>query len=67
MINFEKKTVVVLGAARQGLALARYAARHGAHVIITDQKAEEQLGTAMESVKSVTAKMRMVLSFLMSL
>ena len=54
MINFEKKTVVVLGAARQGLALARYAARHGAHVIITDQKAEEQLKSAMESVKDIS-------------
>ena len=44
MMNFENKTVVVLGAARQGLALAKYTARHGAHVIITDRKPAEQLG-----------------------
>ena len=53
MMNLENKTVVVLGAARQGLALAKYTARHGAHVIITDQKAAEQLGSAMESVKEI--------------
>lgn len=43
MIEFENKTVVVLGAARQGLALAKYAARHGARVIITDKKTWDQL------------------------
>ncbi len=53
MMNLENKTVVVLGAARQGLALAKYTARHGAHVIITDQKAADQLGAAMESVKEI--------------
>ena len=55
-MNLENKTVVVLGAARQGLALAKYAARHGAHVIITDQKSADQLGAAMESVKDIAAE-----------
>ncbi|MBQ6481828.1 MAG: UDP-N-acetylmuramoyl-L-alanine--D-glutamate ligase, partial [Anaerolineaceae bacterium] len=50
MIDFDKKTVVVLGAARQGLALAKYAAHHGAHIIITDQRSYEQLADARESV-----------------
>ncbi len=54
MLQFENKTVVVLGAARQGLALAKYAARHGAHVIITDQKQADQLGPAMASVESIS-------------
>ena len=54
MINFENKTVIVLGAARQGLALAKYTARHGANVIITDQKAADQLDVAMESVKDIS-------------
>lgn len=54
MMNFENKTVVVLGAARQGLALAKYTARHGAHVIITDRKPAEQLEPAMESVKDIS-------------
>ena len=50
MIDFDKKTVVVLGAARQGLALAKYAAHHGAHIIITDQRSYEQLADARASV-----------------
>ena len=53
MIDFENKTAVILGAARQGLALAKYAARHGAKVIITDKKSPEQLAEAMESVKAI--------------
>ena len=53
MIDFENKTVVVLGAARQGLALARYAARHGAHVIITDAKEFDQLAAARETVQDI--------------
>ena len=51
MIDFENKTVVVLGAARQGLGLAKYAARHGANVIVTDGKAFEQLSAAREELK----------------
>ena len=53
MIDFDKKTVVVLGAARQGLALAKYAAHHGAHIIITDQRSYEQLADAMKSVSDL--------------
>jgi len=51
MIGFENRTVVVLGAARQGLGLAKYAARHGANVIVTDGKAFEQLSAAREELK----------------
>ena len=46
MIDFNNKTAVILGAARQGLALAEYAAKHGAHVIITDKRSYEQLESA---------------------
>lgn len=35
--------VVILGAARQGLALARWLARHGAHVTLSDVRSAEQL------------------------
>ncbi len=56
MIDFDNKTVVVLGAARQGLALAKYAARHGAGVIITDKKSWDQLENARESVKDIGAE-----------
>ena len=53
MIDFENKTVVVLGAARQGLALAKYTARHGAKVIITDGKPFDQLTSAREAVRDI--------------
>ena len=53
MIDFKDKTVVVLGAARQGLALAKYAAHHGAKIIITDQRSFEQLAAARESVSEL--------------
>ncbi|MBQ6505558.1 MAG: UDP-N-acetylmuramoyl-L-alanine--D-glutamate ligase [Flexilinea sp.] len=54
MIDFKDKTVVVLGAARQGLALAKYAAAHGAHVIITDKRTYDQLEAARDSVADIT-------------
>ena len=53
MIDFENKTIVVLGAARQGLGLARYAARHGAHVVITDAKSFDQLKKAREAMADI--------------
>ncbi len=53
MIEFKNKTAVVLGAARQGQALARYASRHGAHVIVTDAKSFEQLAPAREALKDI--------------
>ena len=42
-VNWKNKRVVIIGAARQGLALARYLARHGARVILNDRRAPEQL------------------------
>jgi UDP-N-acetylmuramoylalanine--D-glutamate ligase len=42
-INWRNKRVVILGAARQGLALARYLARHGAQVVLNDRRAPDQL------------------------
>ena len=48
--NWKGKRVVIIGAARQGLALARYLARHDAHVVLNDKRAPEQLGAEMESL-----------------
>ncbi len=56
MIDFANKTVVVLGAARQGLALAKYAAHHGAAVIITDKKPYDQLENARESMGDISVE-----------
>ncbi len=42
-VNWRNKRVVILGAARQGLALARYLARHGAQVVLNDRRSSDQL------------------------
>lgn len=41
--NWQGQHVVIMGAARQGLALARYLSRQGARVVITDSRTEQQL------------------------
>jgi UDP-N-acetylmuramoylalanine--D-glutamate ligase len=46
MMDWTGKRVIVIGAARQGLALARYLGSHGARVVINDQKPSEQLQDA---------------------
>jgi UDP-N-acetylmuramoylalanine--D-glutamate ligase len=50
--NWKGKRVVIIGAARQGLALARYLAHHGAEVALNDRRQPEQLATEMESLAS---------------
>jgi UDP-N-acetylmuramoylalanine--D-glutamate ligase len=49
MANWRGKRVVILGAARQGLALARYLAGHGAKVTLNDQRNAEQLEDSRQS------------------
>lgn len=41
--NWHGKRVVIIGAARQGLALARYLARHGAQVTLNDRREAGQM------------------------
>jgi len=48
MSNWRGKHLVILGAARQGLALARYLTTHGTQVTITDQKDEADLQNVKE-------------------
>ena len=50
--NWKGKRVVIIGAARQGLALARYLAGHGAEVVLNDRRQPEQLAAEMESLAS---------------
>ncbi|HRQ92827.1 MAG TPA: UDP-N-acetylmuramoyl-L-alanine--D-glutamate ligase [Anaerolineales bacterium] len=42
--------VVVIGAARQGLATAKYLARHGAHPVVTDMRSAEQQAEAQAAL-----------------
>lgn len=50
--EWQGKRVVIIGAARQGIALARYLARHGATVVLNDRRTTEQLNAEMESLAS---------------
>ena len=43
MHQWEGKQVVMIGAARQGIALSRYLASKGAKVILNDRRSDEQL------------------------
>src|SRR6186997_2265468 len=48
--DWSGKRVLILGAARQGLALARWLSIHGAHVTLSDPRDENELCLARESL-----------------
>jgi UDP-N-acetylmuramoylalanine--D-glutamate ligase len=48
--NWNGKRVLILGAARQGLALARWLSLHGARVTLSDMRDEAELRLARESL-----------------
>jgi UDP-N-acetylmuramoylalanine--D-glutamate ligase len=48
--NWKDRRVLILGAARQGLALARWLSLHGAKVTLSDMRSAEQLHLARESM-----------------
>lgn len=53
MKDWSAQKVVIVGAARQGLALARYLLEHGASVVITDQRPIQALESARQSLADV--------------
>jgi UDP-N-acetylmuramoylalanine--D-glutamate ligase len=48
--NWTGTRVLILGAARQGLALARWLSLHGAYVTLSDMRSEDELRVARESL-----------------
>src|SRR5215207_9767848 len=50
MNDWNDKRVLILGAARQGLALARWLSLHGAHVTLSDMRSEADLRVARQSL-----------------
>jgi UDP-N-acetylmuramoylalanine--D-glutamate ligase len=50
MSEWKNKRVVMVGAARQGLALSRYLAMHGTSVVLNDRRPEEALADAREEL-----------------
>jgi len=55
MKKWNGQKIAILGAARQGLALARFLAVQGAQIIISDQRPESQLQAAQDSLADLTA------------
>jgi UDP-N-acetylmuramoylalanine--D-glutamate ligase len=54
--NWEGKAVLILGAARQGLALAAYLASHGAMVTLNDNRTKEKMSAEMEALQAFNIK-----------
>ncbi len=56
MSDWSGKRVVILGAARQGIALARYLAQHGARVILNDRRSETELQAAQAALADLESQ-----------
>ena len=52
--DWDGKRVTILGAARQGLAAARWLARHGAIVCVNDRRTAEQMAGARQALADTT-------------
>ncbi len=50
MKRWEGKRILMIGAARQGIALTRYLAKQGATVILNDRRPEEELADARQAL-----------------
>jgi UDP-N-acetylmuramoylalanine--D-glutamate ligase len=53
MTDWTGKRILILGAARQGIALARWMARHGARVTLSDKRLETDLEPARRSLENL--------------
>ena len=56
MKNWIGARVLIIGAARQGLALARYLSAHGAAVTLNDQNPAEKLGEAQAALQGLAVQ-----------
>jgi len=57
MMDWQGKRVIVIGAARQGIAMARYLASREAQVVVNDQKPAEQLESAIDQLSDLDPQM----------
>ncbi len=56
MSKYKAKQVLVIGAARQGLATSRYLDKHGAKVILTDARSDAELTEIKESFSGTNVR-----------
>ena len=59
-MDWKDKRVVVIGAARQGIALGRFLAGRGAQVVMNDQKPAEQMESAREALDDLSSQIEWV-------
>jgi len=53
MKDWQGKKILVIGAARQGLAASRYLASHGAKVMLNDCRSEDELGLLKNDLQKI--------------
>jgi len=53
MKNYTRKKIVIMGAARQGQALARFFTKRGAQVVLTDTREKEQLSEELAVLENL--------------
>ena len=56
MTNWTDNNILILGAARQGLALARYLVNHGAKVTLNDKRMPHELKEEQDSLKDINVE-----------
>lgn len=56
MTNWKNINVLILGAARQGIALARWLSLHGSEVTLNDARSSDELSEAQASLKDTNVK-----------
>lgn len=56
MTDWNGKRILILGAARQGIALARWLVRHGSRVTLTDSRGLDELASARAALADVDVK-----------
>ncbi len=57
--DYQGQRVLVIGAARQGLALARYLCTHNAQVVLNDQRGPENMAAEIESLADLAVEWRL--------
>jgi UDP-N-acetylmuramoylalanine--D-glutamate ligase len=53
MTDWTGRRVIIIGAARQGIALTRYLVHHGARVVLTDRRTGADLQTAQQELSDI--------------
>lgn len=56
MTDWSGRKVVIVGAARQGMALARYLVQRGAQVVLTDRRPAEELADSRQRLQDVPVR-----------